>query len=170
MIMAAAVLDNGLVVSIRPAHDCAHDRQLLCELFQRVSAESLYFRFFRAVREVDDNIVNQLVRHDGRQSLTLFCVVGNRLVAVGSYDRIDDRCAELSVLVDDSMQDRGIGTLLLRRLTSAARRNGFSRMEARVLCENRKMLHVLSVNGYRRAPGSWGMETTMTLSLTGRSA
>jgi GNAT superfamily N-acetyltransferase len=73
-----------------------------------------------------------------------------QIVAVGRYFALDDRpeVAEVSFLVEDSMQRRGIGTVLLDTLAEIACEHGITRFAADVLADNHTMLSVFRKAGY----------------------
>ena len=73
-----------------------------------------------------------------------------RIIAVGQYYALEDRpdVAEVSFLVEDAMQRRGIGTLLLDLLAEIAREHGVNRFSADVLADNHVMLSVFRKAGY----------------------
>ncbi len=73
-----------------------------------------------------------------------------RIVAVGRYHAPEHRpdVAEVSFLVEDAMQRRGIGTLLLDTLAEIARAHGINRFSADVLADNHVMLSVFRKAGY----------------------
>src|SRR5690242_20998695 len=80
--------------------------------------------------------------------VALVATVGDDIVAVGRYDRIDPRTAEVAFNVSDAHQGRGLGSVLLEHLAAAARENGVHRFVAEVLPQNRKMLGVFREAGY----------------------
>src|SRR5262249_12003221 len=73
-----------------------------------------------------------------------------RIFAVGLYsaDREVPGVAEVSFLVEDAMQRRGIGTILLDTLAELARNSGIARFSADVMADNRIMLSVFRKAGY----------------------
>jgi GNAT superfamily N-acetyltransferase len=64
------------------------------------------------------------------------------LVAHAACVQLDETRAEVAVEVADRLQDRGLGTMLLERLTAIAEERGITRLVAEVLPENRLMLDV----------------------------
>ena len=65
------------------------------------------------------------------------------MIATGAYHRDpvgDTDAAEVALLVEDSQQGRGLGSILLEHLAAAARERGISRFTAAVLSQNTKML------------------------------
>jgi GNAT superfamily N-acetyltransferase len=79
--------------------------------------------------------------------------LGDDMIAVGRYDRIEGDHAEVSFLIEDAHQGRGIAQLLLEHLAQAARERGITRFVAEVLPENRRMAKVFADAGYRVSKG-----------------
>ncbi len=81
---------------------------------------------------------------DHRSEVTIVGTVpeafGDDIVAVGSY-HLNPRTnrAEVGFMVDDKLQNRGIGTFLLKHLITVARGNGISGFTAEVLPANASM-------------------------------
>ncbi len=144
--MARIILRDGKVAEFREAIDDEQDRWALRDLFHRVSPESLYFRFFHAVREVSEEFIDSLV-HGGSAVYTLLCVAGDTLLGVGTYTR-QQESAEVAFMVDDRLHGKGIGTLLLEHLAEKAWKVGITQFEAFILEENYKMITVFTTSGY----------------------
>jgi acyl-CoA synthetase (NDP forming)/RimJ/RimL family protein N-acetyltransferase len=141
-------LRDGSVAEVRKVHNNPEDRSLLKKLFKNSSPESLYFRFFSAVHEVSDKLINNMLRNDGTNHLALLCMLGDKPLGLGSYHRTNENGAEVALLVNDQVHGKGIGTLLLEQLAEAAWSYGFRQFEAEVLPENYKMLKVFTSSGY----------------------
>jgi acetyl coenzyme A synthetase (ADP forming)-like protein len=146
------LLRDGAVLRVRSMrHD---DRQALKDLFARCSPESIRFRFLHQVKELTEDMLDRLTDIDGSSHIALVVTQGEerneRIVAVGRYQAQRNRpdVAEVSFLVEDAMQRRGIGTLLLDTLAELARERGVTRFSADVLADNRVMLSVFRKAGY----------------------
>ncbi|MDI3299562.1 MAG: GNAT family N-acetyltransferase [Bacillota bacterium] len=164
--MARVILRDGTVAELRPIRHDEEERARLRELFRGASPDSLYFRFFHAVREVNEKELERLLESDGRRALTLVCEAGERFLAVGNFVRTaEPDVAEVAFLVDDRYQGRGLGTLLLEHLAQAAWRAGYKRFEAVVLPANRKMIQVLHDSGYETTERWEGGAVRMVLPL-----
>ncbi len=147
--MQRIILRDGRVAELRVARDDEVDRALIRDLSLRVSAESLYFRFMHVVKEVREDLIRTMIGDGGQNSLGLLCMAGEELIAVGNYVRIDSSStAEVAFLVDDKIQQKGIGTLLLEYLAESAWNHGIIRFEAYVLRDNIPMLSVFRASGY----------------------
>lgn len=126
------------------------DREGLVALFNRCSPETIRYRFLRMVTSLPDSQLDQLVAVDGRRHVALVITQGENIVAVGRYFVLDERpdTAEVSFLVEDAFQRRGIGTILLDALVEFARQHDITRFAADVLADNRTMLSVFRKTGY----------------------
>jgi len=121
-----------------------------------LSTWSVYLRYFGAHPTLSDRDVDHFTHVDYRDRLALVVEDGDRLVAVGRYDRLGDKEggggdpaeAEVAFVVSDAYQHNGIGTCLLERLAEAARRVGITAFVADTLAENRAMIKVFLTLGF----------------------
>ncbi|HLL84646.1 MAG TPA: GNAT family N-acetyltransferase [Longimicrobium sp.] len=74
----------------------------------------------------------------------------DELIAMARYD-VDPatRLADIAFVVRDDWQRRGVGTLLLRRMTEIARARGLAGFTAQVLATNKPMLMLLYQSGLK---------------------
>src|SRR5215475_11221318 len=125
------LLRDGAALRVRSMR--RDDRQALKDLFARCSPESIRFRFLHQVKELTEDMLDMLIDIDGSRHVALVVIQGEgrdeRVVAVGRYQVGADApgVAEVSFLVEDAMQRRGIGTLLLDTLAELARERGVTR-------------------------------------------
>lgn len=127
------------------------DRGKLLEGFARLSAESRYRRFFAAMPRLPESTLGRLLDTDGATRLAIVAEAGDRPTGaaagygIARFVRLDDPpdAAEASVVVVDDMQRRGIGKLLLARLSAAARERGITHFRAEVLRTNDAMMALL---------------------------
>jgi RimJ/RimL family protein N-acetyltransferase len=143
---ASVVLSDGTPLFIRPIKP--DDGKNLLGLYDRLSEQSLYFRFF-AVPQPDPVKAEYLAHVDYVNQLALVAEADGAIVAVARYHRIADRAghAEVAFTVADAWQGKGIGTLLLKRLARFARLHGIAVFDAEVLPENERMLRVFRRGG-----------------------
>lgn len=145
-------LRDGAVLRLRWLRPS--DREGLVALFNRCSPETIRYRFLRMVTELTGAMLDHLVSTDDRRHVALVVTQGEsveeRIIAVGRYFVLEDRpeVAEVSFLVEDAMQRRGIGTVLLDTLAEIARDHGITRFSADVMADNRVMLSVFRKAGY----------------------
>ncbi len=135
-----------------------NDQEKLKALLSRCSAESLRFRFLHAIKALSEEEFQYLMSVDGSRHVALLVVeaaipnekLDERVIAVGRYKATEDRpeMAEVSFLVEDARQRRGIGTVLLEELAEIARQHSITRFSADVLSDNQLMLQVFRHAGY----------------------
>jgi RimJ/RimL family protein N-acetyltransferase len=134
-------LRDGTPVHIRPI-DPADD---LVHLFHTLSPESVYQRFFSAIPELSPGMARHLSHVNFTNRLALVAEAAGELIGVGRYERTTDpEVVELSLVVSDAWQNRGLGRLLLRETLRAAEVNGIHRFRADVLADNWRMLKLLA--------------------------
>ena len=120
-------------------------------LYDRLSPEELYCRFFTS-RRPPDSFVERMTRVHERGGAGLVAVMvsdrGRRLiVGEASYELLDNGNGELGIAVD--VNARGwLGPFLLDALFEQAAGRGVPNIEAEVLMSNRRMLRVLRSRGF----------------------
>jgi GNAT superfamily N-acetyltransferase len=135
-------LDDGSVVAIRPVEPA--DAYALLRMFDRLSPESIYHRFFSPMPRPRRAALLHLAGLDHELHEALVATMGREIVAVARYDaRRHETDAEVAVIVDDEWQDRGLGTRLLHRLARLGARRGLVAFRATVLGDNRRALPFL---------------------------
>ncbi len=146
------LLRDGAMLRLRALRPT--DRDGLKSLLSRCSPDSIRYRFLHPVKTLPEAMLDQLTQVDGSRHVALVVVQGEdaneHIVAVGRYHASEHRpdVAEVSFLVEDAMQRRGIGTLLLDTLAEIARAHGINRFSADVLADNHVMLSVFRKAGY----------------------
>ncbi len=148
---ADVLLTDGGVARLRPIRPA--DADLLVEFYERVSPESKYLRFFAPYPRLSARDVARFTQVDYVDRVALILTLGERMIGVGRYDRVEDDEAEVAFLVEDAHQGRGIAQLLLEHLADAARERGITRFVAEVLPQNRRMAQVFADAGYRISKG-----------------
>src|SRR6187200_3599699 len=144
---ADILLTDGGVAHLRPIKPS--DAPRLVAFYDRVSPESKYLRFFAPYPRLSNRDVKRFTEVDYLDRVALIITLGDDMIAVGRYDRIEDDHAEVAFLIEDAHQGRGIGQLLLEHLAQAARERGITRFVAEVLPDNRKMITVFTEAGYK---------------------
>jgi acyl-CoA synthetase (NDP forming)/RimJ/RimL family protein N-acetyltransferase len=148
---ADVLLADGGVAHLRPIRPSDADR--LVAFYERVSPESKYLRFFAPYPRLSNRDVKRFTEVDYVNRVAFILTLGENMIAVGRYDRVEDDHAEVSFLIEDAHQGRGIAQLLLEHLAQAARERGITRFVAEVLPENRRMAKVFADAGYRVSKG-----------------
>src|SRR5262245_29614244 len=157
------LLRDGLMLRLRSAH--SSDRQALIEMFSRCSTQTIRYRFLHLVKALPNELLDRITAESDAGTVALVVAQGapgaERILAVGIYSVVKETpdVAEVSFLVEDAMQRRGIGTILLDTLAELARGSGVARFSADVMADNRTMLSVFRKAGY-------GVSTTTHYGVT----
>ncbi|MGH9323173.1 MAG: GNAT family N-acetyltransferase [Vicinamibacteria bacterium] len=153
------LLDGRTVVlrAIRP-----EDKRALATGFRRLSPQSVYFRFFQAKQDLDEEELRYLTELDFETHVALVAILEERElrlpIGVGRYILEEEgRAAEIAFVVDEGHHGLGVATLLLEHLARIARSKRLEEFRAYVLAENRAMLEVFERAGFpmeRRLEGN----------------
>jgi RimJ/RimL family protein N-acetyltransferase len=159
-------LPDGTAVVVRPI--TPDDAAALVALHARLSADTIYRRYFGARPHLSPADVDRFTRIEGRVRFALVAERSGDLVGVTRYEgRPGETSAELAVVVDDALQRQGLGRLLLGRLVDVARIAGLEVLVADVLAGNAGMIGLLRRLGLPGRRESDGDTLTITLDLTG---
>lgn len=143
---ADVVLRDGGVVHVRPIRP--EDAEAVHVFHAGQSPESIYLRFFAPLPRLSDREVARFTQVDYVDRVGLVATLGEAIVGIARYDRLDDDRAEVAFNISDAHQGRGIGSVLLEHLAAAARERGITSFFAEVLPQNRKMMGVFTEAGY----------------------
>ncbi|WP_447003559.1 GNAT family N-acetyltransferase [Saccharothrix isguenensis] len=117
----ALLTDDGMAVVLRPGR--AGDEEALAGLHSRCSMGTLFNRYHSGVRTVPRRLLHRLLSPPRGTTVVAQCA--DRVVAMGQLIPMSDpHGAEVSLLVEDGWQGRGVGTGLLGALAGAARADG----------------------------------------------
>lgn len=138
-------LAGGVRVPVREVEP--GDAPTLRRLVGRLSADSVYMRYFGHMKELTEEQARRFAEVDGRERFALVALDPEdegEIVGVVRYERErGTEQAEYAIVVEDRWQGRGVGYALTRMLVEAARERGISRMYALILPENRSMLKLV---------------------------
>ncbi len=166
-----ALLTDGRTVAIRPATPGDHDAVL--RFYEEMSPENQRLRFFAVSHRSAEQAAERATRSaPGHQ--TLLAEHGGRVVAVAEYEVADTEkepiAAEIALAVSDHWHHRGLGTLLLEHLVSAARAAGITAFTADALAENHEVLKVFADLGLHTTRRFEGPEVRCTVHLDASDA
>jgi acyl-CoA synthetase (NDP forming)/GNAT superfamily N-acetyltransferase len=143
-----ALLADGTTVEIRQA--TAGDFDAVARMHRAMSPDNSYFRFFSMGRAVAEREARRICREPGDDHVALLALLSGELVGVAGYETGGrPGTAEIAFAVADHAHHRGVATLLLEHLVSAARDRGVRGFAASVLPENFEMLGVFAAAGLR---------------------
>jgi acyl-CoA synthetase (NDP forming)/GNAT superfamily N-acetyltransferase len=147
-----ALLADGTTVAIRSAGP--DDFDAIKAMHVAMSPANTYLRFFSMSRTAAQMEARRLTRPRSPDHCALLALAGGEVVGTASYEvtkNPDDGTlgdtAEIAFAVADRMHHRGIATLLLEHLVSAARGQQLRGFVAETLPENTPMIRVFSDAG-----------------------
>lgn len=131
------------LIHVRPIR--SDDVGLFEGLFNALSQQSVYLRFFSFLRQLPPQMLERLTQVDYEQEIVLVALQrqSGHEIMLGDARIIqtsDTGSAEFSVVVRDELHGKGIGACLLRHCLAIARRRGFRHICGFVLPDNRQML------------------------------
>ncbi|MEV5983238.1 GNAT family N-acetyltransferase [Streptomyces sp. NPDC052114] len=170
-----ALLADGTTARIRPVRP--GDRAPLRQLYAHMPPESLRPRYLGGSRPSAAQAVDRACAPPRPGRRALLVETGGRIVGVGEYERTQETAAagtarpprsttaEISLAVAEGLRHRGIGTLLLEHLVSAARADGITAFTADALADDKEILKVVAGLGLHTARHFEGPEVHCTIRL-----
>ncbi|MFF3201057.1 GNAT family N-acetyltransferase [Streptomyces sp. NPDC002962] len=168
-----ALLADGTTVCIRPALPGDHEQ--LQGFYEEMSPENLRLRFFAASRRSAAMAADRACApaHPGYRALV--AETDGRVIGLAEYDTGGETGgetgggekggAEISIAVADGLHHRGVGTLLVEHLVSAARAEGITTFTADALSENHEVLRLFADLGLRTSRRFEGPEVRCIIRL-----
>jgi len=125
------------------------DSGLVGQMFRRLSAQSIYWRFFSPISRPD--LLQQSVRQlDHRDREAVGAVVRGQLVGIAQYvRRPGDSQAQLAIVIVDDWQRQGLGTRMVAALAHRALKEGIDSFAVDIQGDNYAALRLFK----RVAPG-----------------
>lgn len=146
--MRGMLSDDGVALVLRPG--TSEDEDAVADLHTRCSMRTLFNRYHSGMRTVPRRWLHRLLNPP--RGTTIIAQCADQVVALGQLIHTGTPdCAEVSLLVEDAWQRRGVGAALLGALASDARAAGYTELVAWCLP---------SENALIRAASRAGLETT----------
>lgn len=152
-------LRDGREVIVRAIDES--DAAAIVQAFDRLTADSRYYRFMQHKRQLDPAALHRGVRprpgHDFAFVATIPAADGIDIVGAGQYVRVGDDAStkcEFAITVADDWHGAGLGAELLASLVRRARRDGYKTMEGAVIADNVPMLALAKRLGFKVFPVS----------------
>jgi RimJ/RimL family protein N-acetyltransferase len=146
-------LRDGSTVVVRPVRP--EDRDLFVAGFERMSQESRYRRFMLQKKKLSEQELDFFTRldHDLHEAIGALDAETGDGAGVARMHRYahDPSVAEAAVTIVDDWQGRGLGGVLLERLTARARELGVRHFEATLFTSNKAMLRLFEKLGCMRS-------------------
>ena len=153
------LLADGTKIFLRPIK--AADDELLLELFNSLTPETVHLRFFSTLKYMPKEVLEKLTHLDYDKQMAIVALIDedgrDRMVGVGRYTLLDDEpgAAEFAIVVQDSHQGRGIGSAILYHLAHVAKLQNVHTIVGYIMNENRKMFGALKKSGLTMSQKFW---------------
>ncbi|MER6126413.1 GNAT family N-acetyltransferase [Streptomyces sp. NPDC001795] len=159
-----ALLADGTTVRVRPVRPGDHEQ--LQRFYEEMSPENLRLRFFAVSPRSAAMAADRACAPARPGYRALLAETQGHVIGLAEYDTGGDGdAAEMSIAVADRLHHRGVGTLLVEHLVSAARARGITTFTADALSENRDVLRLFADLGLRTARHFEGPEVRCTIAL-----
>jgi acetyltransferase len=139
----------------------SEDKRIEKELIDGLSLQSSRYRFFHAIKEATEEMVNQ------------FCDIAykNEIAIIAEYNSNDKKrnvgvvrlcidpglqTGEFAIVVADNFQDSGLGTKFMETLIDIGREKGLKSIYGIVLADNNRMLTLAKEFGFSIGANSYG--------------
>ena len=159
---------SGLELLIRPIRP--EDAPLLVDLFNTLSKQSIYYRFFSPIRSLPPDMLARFTQLDYDRDMALVAFdqthVGEKMLGVARFmGHPGGESGEIAVAVGDPWHGKGVGVMLMSRLLMIAKERGMASLGGPVLEENTHMLALARKLGFSvsRVPGEGIYEIKMDL-------
>lgn len=136
-------------ITVREVKDS--DLALLQEMHERLSKDSIYYRYLGAHKPTADNL-RQLCSSNGENGKVLVATVADpeeKMIAIACFqkDPDDPLTAEPAVLVDDNYQGCGLGKQILLVLYQEALQNGVEAFDTFIDPANYRVKRLIQGSG-----------------------
>lgn len=140
-------LKDGREVFLRPILHA--DGPLLIDLFNRISPDSIYFRFLRRLHALPEDMIHRFTHVNYVSEFALVAVIREEgkdaIIAVVRYGyNPDDGHTDFAITVRDDWQHLGLGRSLMERMVSIGRDNGIPSLWSIIDARNNAMRRLLS--------------------------
>jgi acetyltransferase len=144
-------LADGSHIFLRPIKPT--DGPLILDSFQKLSKETVYFRFLTNAVRLEPRTLKRLVEIDYQSHFALAAIVfeeeAEAMIGICRYmAKEKPGLAELAVVLRDDWQGRGLGRVMVTRVVDIARSKGISSMEIHLDHRNEGMKRIFTSLGY----------------------
>ncbi len=145
-------LEDGMVCCIRPI--LAEDEPLIYALFKSLSDETIIYRFGHRLVHLPHEKLVRYCQIDYDRELAFVGVTPDKQKIIGDVriSKLPDlENAELSILISDEWQGKGIGKILMEYSIGIAKEIGLKSLWMEILKNNRRMLALGQKYGFKQA-------------------
>ena len=140
------------------------DTAALVRMHGRCSADSVYRRYAAPLTRIDDRFARRLLLAGNG---ALVATVGDEVVGIASISTCENAIAEVSLLVEDGWQRRGLGTQLLSAAARLARGQGAAEIVLRSRTHNPALMSLAFASGLRARIKLDGDTVVVTVGVDG---
>ncbi|MCK4534699.1 MAG: GNAT family N-acetyltransferase, partial [Syntrophobacterales bacterium] len=150
-ISCTQVFKGGIPVHFRVIRPS--DEEDMRKLFYRFSDQAVYYRYFSPIKTMPHIAMQEYVNVDYRHIMSIVGLIEEsgieHIIAEGRYVLLKDRpYADVAFIVDEKLQNTGVGSFLLETLIKIARKRGIEGFTADVLTENKPMIKVFEKTSF----------------------
>jgi acetyltransferase len=144
-------LSNGQIVRLRPIRP--EDEPMEADLFERLSRDTIYFRFFGYIGQVNHSMLSRFTHIDYDREMAIVAEVKEKDTQklIGVVRLISEpwnESAEYAIVVADDWQGLGLGREMTDYIFTIARAMGIKKIKADVLESNERMIHMFKKLGF----------------------
>jgi acetyltransferase len=145
------MLRDGTPVLLRPMKP--EDEPLVSDFLGKCSEETIYFRYFKLIKNWTHEMLIRFTQNDYDRELGLMAIGlppgPEVMMGVSRMVMAADRSkAEFAVIIADPWQAKGLGPKLVERITDIAREQGVKLLTGDVLAQNQPMLEMVKRLGF----------------------
>lgn len=140
-------LADGAEVKLRPLRHS--DAEHMLELFKHFSEHTIYYRFFENIKKMPKADLEGYLNVDYKKDIAIIAEKGGQFIGVARYMGYEQDTAEFAVVVRDDWHGRGVGTILMKHIIRAAKKNRFKRLFGIIMEDNAAMFAVLERLGLK---------------------
>jgi acetyltransferase len=164
------MLRDGTPVLLRPMKP--EDEPLVSDFLSKCSEETIFFRYFRLIKNWTHEMLIRFTQNDYDRELGLMAIGQppgpEVMMGVSRMVMTADRAsAEFAVIVADPWQGKGLGPKLVERITEIAREQGVKLLHGDVLAQNQPMLEMVKRLGFSLRKDAEGGTYRVELALEG---
>jgi acetyltransferase len=145
-------MKNGQKALLRPIRP--EDEPLEAEMFEKLSRESIYFRFFGYVPKLSHKFLVHFTHIDYDRELAIVAEVeedGKKMMAgvVRLVNDYGNQCAEFAIIIADPWHRQGLGSTMMDFMLDIARERGLDTVKAQALASNEVMLRMFQHRNFK---------------------
>jgi acetyltransferase len=162
------ITEDDVELFVRPIRP--EDEPLLKDLFESLSPQSIYYRFFSPMKSFPHSMLARFTQIDYDREIAMVAIHheenSEKMLGVSrimlELNQVD---AEFSIVVRDEWHGKGIGAALLKRCLEIAAKQGIQKVWGYVMSDNTRMLALGRKLGFevKRISGENDYELTIHL-------